>query len=583
MWRDWLGLLLATGMLGPATWLMASANQLSWMDREGWNPGDDAELAGSRCNIERWDTFDAERFEREFRGRKPLIVREPTIFKHPWEKEDLKAFVRQWYDVPIVVFLPFDHPMVGGRTTTLGEYLRSFDPVYNHSASGEARLTEWGEVVMNGQVDEGKMLFDPGPLNVFPDLFLNFTRNLPRSLSPVVAQMCGKWVETTWVPPEAFEMAGEPTKPPPVTLPWNDPAPCVTGLMSLAPSGAGLPFHFHSEVCGNLNMWGRKRWFFSRRSPPYNPKHNTGRWVKEVYPTLVEGEREVFGDAARLEDIWECTTGPGEMMYVPPDTYHSTLAVGNAIGYAPHCRPDTRVPALATNVQRFPLQRPCGIGPNEKLESPESVDAVRRLVRAMPENGSLHFALAKFLVAEAEAMVAGAEAELRAAGRPFVLAEVGFLKRRGAQELAHRIRSDEAVSEAQEALRLNPLYSEAMGLLVAAYTLRGDVVQGIKIARQALRHDEQDATSCRRLGKLLLSLDPPRFDDARHIVSACMETVTDRLVSTESRECSLALFAELEQLTAVLVAAAEGAVSDSASQAEQQQVIAGTVTDSEDL
>jgi hypothetical protein len=112
----------------------------------------------------------------------------------------------------------------------------------------------------------------------------------------------------------------------------NKECTCKPGLYISGESGAGLPWHWHQEVTGNLQIWGHKRWFISRFSPPggYNHRETHLQWVLNVYPTLPS---TVVDKIPPLNEptLFECTLAPGEIMYLPHGFYHATLNVGHSI------------------------------------------------------------------------------------------------------------------------------------------------------------------------------------------------------------------------------------------------------------
>jgi hypothetical protein len=394
-------------------------------------------------------------------------------------------------------------------------------------------------------------------MTVFPDLFDNYTRGIRRSLSPTVNQMCGyPWTET-WLPSQAWMWAGLKKEHPHKQNVWGEDSDlCRVGLVSFAPSGTGLPFHFHEEVCGNLNLWGRKRWFFSKASPLYNPKHNTGRWVTEVLPAIADGTAPV-ARSAPYDDILECMTGPGDMVYVPQDWYHSTLAVGHVIGVAPHCKEEVRVPGLATYVLQLPMKRSCGMGPIDRMSLYDH-QVMEGLLTALPAQFHVQHAAAMLPLANIQAVALDLEQEMRHNGSSATFVELGLAKRPEGARFAAEV--DRAVEGAKRAIRLNPHYSETYYALATAHLYRGDIRQGIAAARRALQLDHQDYSSCRRLGVLLLAHDPPLPTDALAICNRCLVAVAQKLRETQSRECSLYLYQELQRLSDVVI---DAAVQDS--------------------
>jgi len=114
----------------------------------------------------------------------------------------------------------------------------------------------------------------------------------------------------------------------------HDQLRCVPSIIGFGPSGIGLPFHVHDEVPYNLQVWGHKRWFISKGTPPrgYNPKKNSYRWLVEEYPKLTSEQRDPVQSG-----LYECTVRPGEAVYVPRDFYHQTMNIGVQLNVAFAC------------------------------------------------------------------------------------------------------------------------------------------------------------------------------------------------------------------------------------------------------
>ena len=126
---------------------------------------------------------------------------------------------------------------------------------------------------------------------------------------------------------------------------------CRPSDFGIAPTGSGLPFHFHTQVAAAEVVYGRKRWFVSRGIPGegFNPKatsvqvrvcwlhfglprhafsgslcHGCGwvvtQWFAQHYNTV---PKEAFGTT-----FWDCTVGPGEAIYVPRCSLACPLSCG---------------------------------------------------------------------------------------------------------------------------------------------------------------------------------------------------------------------------------------------------------------
>lgn len=87
-------------------------------------------------------------------------------------------------------------------------------------------------------------------------------------------------------------------------------------------SGSGVPFHTHGAVFAEV-IHGRKRWFVARpdEEPIFNPDNTSLLWTLGVYPTLGKEHPKVF----------DCTLGPGEVLYMGHGVWHSTLNIGSTV------------------------------------------------------------------------------------------------------------------------------------------------------------------------------------------------------------------------------------------------------------
>jgi|TARA_B110000091_G_scaffold207395_1_gene245524 ribosomal protein L16 Arg81 hydroxylase len=82
--------------------------------------------------------------------------------------------------------------------------------------------------------------------------------------------------------------------------------------------GSGVPFHFHGGGFSEV-FHGRKRWFLTahEHAPKFNPDHSMLQWVQTEYWQLYE--------QGLLDPVYECTIGPGEMLYFPSQWHHGVL------------------------------------------------------------------------------------------------------------------------------------------------------------------------------------------------------------------------------------------------------------------
>eukprot|EP00729_Bicosta_minor_P004294 gene4294-17119_t len=84
-------------------------------------------------------------------------------------------------------------------------------------------------------------------------------------------------------------------------------------------SGSGVPFHTHGAVFAEV-LYGRKRWFLTapRDKPTYNPDATSLRWLTKVKPTLPSSHPLIY----------DCTLGPGEVLFIGHQWWHATLNIG---------------------------------------------------------------------------------------------------------------------------------------------------------------------------------------------------------------------------------------------------------------
>jgi ribosomal protein L16 Arg81 hydroxylase len=82
--------------------------------------------------------------------------------------------------------------------------------------------------------------------------------------------------------------------------------------------GSGVPFHFHGGGFSEV-FHGRKRWFLTSHEniPKFNPDHSMLQWVHKEYWKLYKDND--------VENIYECTIGPGEILYFPSQWHHGVL------------------------------------------------------------------------------------------------------------------------------------------------------------------------------------------------------------------------------------------------------------------
>jgi len=99
---------------------------------------------------------------------------------------------------------------------------------------------------------------------------------------------------------------------------WFPNHRCFNNHLCIGQPFTGLPFHWHMQVHGNMIVHGRKRWFLTKGIPDggFNPKASVQSWVVNQYPELL---RKHGGSVP--EGFHDCTTGPGESVFLPAGWY----------------------------------------------------------------------------------------------------------------------------------------------------------------------------------------------------------------------------------------------------------------------
>jgi len=79
----------------------------------------------------------------------------------------------------------------------------------------------------------------------------------------------------------------------------------------------------HGEVWAET-LHGRRRWFAypAHASPTggFNPRRTSSQWLRDVYPTLADGDA-----------LHECVLSAGEALYLPTEWFHATLSLGESV------------------------------------------------------------------------------------------------------------------------------------------------------------------------------------------------------------------------------------------------------------
>ena len=94
--------------------------------------------------------------------------------------------------------------------------------------------------------------------------------------------------------------------------------------------GSGINFHRHTNAFNGL-VHGRKRWFLYPHST-LPPAHKTGmlEWWRTVYVPELRATHDAgpAGDSGLLQ----CMQEAGDVVYVPQQMWHATLALGEGVG-----------------------------------------------------------------------------------------------------------------------------------------------------------------------------------------------------------------------------------------------------------
>lgn len=77
--------------------------------------------------------------------------------------------------------------------------------------------------------------------------------------------------------------------------------------------GSGVQWHVHGPGFSEA-LWGRKHWIMYPHKPVYNPDKNSRHWMEYTYTSLSQKQLP-----------YECTLGPGDVVYFPDNWYHATL------------------------------------------------------------------------------------------------------------------------------------------------------------------------------------------------------------------------------------------------------------------
>lgn len=250
----------------------ASQNSIQ-TDSTNWRPASKEawKLYGStKCTVDRRDASDltVKEFEKEYRFKKPVIVRFPNGAKdwtnpRKWSLSSLKQEYGQWY-------------VLSGNSL---EIVRK-----GGNGDVQSSFTEFVDSLMQDKDEIGE------PFYIFDRMFYNDS-SLPRTLKP----------------PKYFEIKDG----------------IDDSIFFLGASSSGVSFHKHADAWNGV-IYGQKRWFLypTTHTPPGGvyPGFTQMEWYSKVYPSLTE-------DHAPME----CVQEAGEILYLPEGTYHGTINLGDTV------------------------------------------------------------------------------------------------------------------------------------------------------------------------------------------------------------------------------------------------------------
>jgi hypothetical protein len=104
----------------------------------------------------------------------------------------------------------------------------------------------------------------------------------------------------------------------------------------------GLGTHYDCHASFVLQIEGTKRWRFSKRPAVYWPPASLGN--PDVVPEMMERYPWIdvqYPDEVTLGEFEEAELTPGDALYLPPGTWHTTRASGHAVALTMTCIPMT--------------------------------------------------------------------------------------------------------------------------------------------------------------------------------------------------------------------------------------------------
>lgn len=271
--------------------------------RTTWDTVAVAALDTDQCDIERISAadFNRDRFEREFRGQKPVVV------EGLGQSEKWPAFER-WQRAELL-------ERIGNATVSIREISSRDSLIHQKNGAGGTESTTLREYVQQS--------FDQSMLRVSAKSSLENIKTQNYQLDPKFLQADGISLTDDFHTPAAFMSLEDGEYTPP--------------FFFLGTRGSGVAFHRHGEVW-NAVVHGRKRWFLYPKEwhsrvlgiDPDLAIDGLG-WFKTFYRSVANNTK-----IAPLE----CATGPGDVLYLPRYWHHATVNVEDSVGMFVNYEPE---------------------------------------------------------------------------------------------------------------------------------------------------------------------------------------------------------------------------------------------------
>lgn len=263
--------------------------------RTSWDTAAVAALDTDQCDIERVSAsdFDGDRFEREFREQKPVVV------EGLGQLEKWPAFER-WQRAELL-------ERIGDATVSIRDESSRDSLIQQKNGAGGTESTTLREFVQKS--------FDQSIVRVSAKSSLANIRTQNYQFDPEFLQADGISLTDDFHTPAAFNTLEDGESTPP--------------FFFLGTRGSGVAFHRHGEVW-NAVVHGRKRWFLYPKEwhskllgvDPDLAIDGLG-WFKTFYRSVANN--------TKITPL-ECVTGPGDVLYLPRSWLHATVNVEDSVG-----------------------------------------------------------------------------------------------------------------------------------------------------------------------------------------------------------------------------------------------------------